>query len=171
MKINLENDVNSWDNSSVNNKDNFSVNSNFTKLPNINQLLSRLPKPQNKYEIDIIDDETLNIMKKEEESTDVPMEIEDEEDKKKRIQQEIEQEEKLKFVNETQVIQRALLRPLELNKTYQSYLENKLLSIYDEEEIEDLEYRKEAEELLMAEMNKLIEYDAINHPQKGLKVI
>lgn len=170
MKLNLEEDLNSWDASSVNNKDNFSVGSSISKIPNISQLLSKLPKPQNKYEIDIISETTLDSMRKEEEEDEIKMEIEDEEDRKKREQMEKEEEQKKKFLNETQVIQRGLLRPMEINNTYQSYLENKLFSVYDEDEVEDLQYRKTAEELIKEEMNKIVECDAINHPQKGIKV-
>jgi len=172
MKLNLEEDFSSWENSSVNNKDNISVSSNISRIPNISQLLSKLPKPQNKYEIDIVSESTLESMKKEdEEINDQKMDIEDEEDVKRRQQMEYEEEQKKKFLNETQVIQRKLLRPIEINKTYRSYLENKLFAIYDEEEVEDLQNRKNAEELLKTEMMKLVEYDAVNHPQKGIKVI
>jgi len=170
MKLNSEEDLNSWENSSINNKDNFSVSSNISKIPNISQLLSKLPKPQNKYEIDIVSDTTLESMKKEDEFDENKMDIEDEEDRKKREQMELEEEQKKKFLNETQVIQKGLLRPLEINRTYQSYLENKLFAVYDEDEIEDLNYRKTAEDLIKTEMNRLVEYDAINHPQKGVKV-
>lgn len=170
MKLNLEEDLNSWETSSINNKDNLSVGSSISKIPNISQLLSKLPKPQNKYEIDIVSESTLDTMRKEEQEDEFKMEIEDEEDRKKREQIELEEEQKKKFINETQVIQRGLLRPLEINRTYQSYLENKLFSVYDENEVEDLQIRKTAEELIKSEMNKLQEYDAINHPQKGLKV-
>lgn len=169
MKINLEDEMSSWENSSVS-KDNFSVNSNTSKAPTINQLLSRLPKPQNKYEIDIIDDVSLEALRKED-NTDIQMEIEDEEDKNKRIRIEQEENQKEKFLNQSQVIQRGLLRPLEINKTYESYLENKLFSIYEDDQVEDLELRKLAEGLIKNEMMKLLEYDSINHPQKGTKVI
>jgi hypothetical protein len=171
MKLNLEEDLNSWETSSLNNKDNFSVGSNLSKVPNISQLLSKLPKPQNKYEIDLISESTLDSMRKEEQEDDTKMEIEDEEDKNKRERNDIEEEQRNKFLNETQVIQRRLLRPMEINKTYQSYLENKLFSVYDEDEVEDLQFRKTAEELIKNEINKLVECDAINHPQKGIKVI
>ena len=170
MKLNLEEDLNSWETASINNKDNFSVSSSISRIPNISQLLSKLPKPQNKYEIDIVSDSTFDSMRKEDVETENKMEIEDEEDRKKRHNEEKEEERKKKFLNETQVIQRGLLRPIEINKTYQSYLENKLFSVYDEDEIEDLQFRKTAEELIKNEMNKLVEYDAVSHPQKGIKV-
>lgn len=170
MKLNLEEDLNSWETASINNKDNFSVSSNISKIPNISQLLSKLPKPQNKYEIDLVSESTLDSIRKEEEEMENKMDIEDEEDRKKRERNEKEEEQREKFLNETQVIQRKLLRPVEINKTYQSYLENKLLAVYDEEEVEDLQLRKTAEELIKNEMNKLVEYDAIAHPQKGIKV-
>jgi len=142
MKLNSEEDLNSWENSSITNKDNFSVNSTISKIPSIFQLLSKLPKPQNKYEIDIVSDNVLESMKQEEDFDENKMDIEDEEDRKKREQMEHEEEQRRKYLNETRVIQKGLLRPIEINKNYQSYLESKLFSVYDEDEIEDLNYRK-----------------------------
>ena len=171
LNINLGEDINSWENSSVNNNDGFSVaSSGFGKMPNISQLLSNLPQPKNKYEIDIIDDNTLESMKLEDELPDTEMTIEDEDDKKRRMEYEREEEERKKFKNETMVIQRKLMRPIEINKNFRSYLGTKLDSIYSDE-IDDLDYRKNAEELVKEEINKLVEFDFINHPEKGAKVI
>ncbi len=154
----------------MNNLDGYSVtSSNIPKIPNISQLLLNLPKPKNKYEIDIIDDSTINSMKLEDEFTDTDMAIEDEDDKKKRLEYERIEEERKKFKNETQVIQRKLIRPIDINKNFKSYLANKLDSIYSDE-IDNLEYRKTAENLVQEEMNKLVENDFINHPEKGAKV-
>lgn len=166
MNINLNDDYNNnWENSSLNN----SISTFNNKAPNISQLLSNLPQPKNKYEIDIIDDDTLKSMKLEEDNMDTEMTIEDEDDKKKRLEMEKLEEERKKFKNETQVIQRKLMRPIDINRNFSSYLSNKLDSIYSDE-IEDLEYRKNAEELLQEEISKLVENDFINYPEKGVKV-
>ena len=170
LNINLGDDINSWENSSINNNDGFSeASSNTFKMPNISQLLSNLPKPKNKYEIDIIDDDTLNSMKLEEELPDTEMTVEDEDDRKRRLEIERNEEERKKFQNETQVIQRKLMRPIDINRNFQSFLANKLDSIYSDE-IDNLEYRKNAENLVLEEISKLVENDFINHPEKGAKV-
>lgn len=173
LNINLTEDHNnSWDVSSLNNNnDGFSVTSSsiFGKSQNISQLLLNLPQPKNKYEIDIIDEDTLESMKNEENFLDVEMTIEDEEDKKRRLEREREEEEMKKFKNETQVIQRKLLRPIDINRNYQSYLGGKLDLIYSDE-IDDFDYRKNAEELVQEEIKKLVESDFVNYPEKGIKV-
>lgn len=171
LNINFGEDINSWENSSINQNDGYSIasSSGLSKMPNISQLLSNLPQPKNKYEIDIIDDDILNSMKLEEELPDTEMTVEDEDDKKRRLENERIEEERKKFKNETQVIQRKLMRPIDVNRNFQSYLSGKLDSIYSDE-IDDLDYRKNAEILVQEEIKKLVENDFINHPEKGTKV-
>jgi pre-mRNA-splicing factor CDC5/CEF1 len=165
MNINMSDEnPNAWENSIVNASNSFNE---FNKPLPVKFLLSNLPKPQNKYEIDFTDN-TQQIEKEiieQENKEKIPEDAEDVKAKNIYLQ---EQKEKLESLHQTQAVQRDLPRPSEINYNYRSYDDIKM-SVSDEE-IENFELIQRAEELINHEMKKLLEYDAINHPVKGNKI-
>jgi pre-mRNA-splicing factor CDC5/CEF1 len=164
MNINMsEENQNAWENSIVNASNSIS---DFKPLP-VKLLLSNLPKPQNKYEIDFTDN--TDQIEKEIEEKELKQKIpEDAEQTKARNMYLQQQKETLEILHQTNAVQRDFPRPSEINYNYRSYSDIKM-SVSDEE-IPNSELIQRAGEYVNKEMIKLLEYDAINHPMKGSKI-
>ena len=157
MKINLDEDLNSWENNSVkvanSNSELNTSNKGYLKF-----MLNNLPKPSNNYEIDIMD----SVEPLKEEEQDKNEIIEDEEERIIKFKEEKANKERIEFLNQTQAVQRKLVRPVEVNEHYselsQQHLNNNL-------KIEEL-----SKYYIKSEMNRLIKNDSLNYPMKGIKV-
>jgi pre-mRNA-splicing factor CDC5/CEF1 len=164
MNINIgEESSNAWENSSVSMISNTSNQKNSVKF-----LLSNLPKPSNKYEIDFTDN-TENLIKEIEESENKNKVAEDSDDRNQRLIEERKTRDQLEFLHETHVVQRNLPRPYEINYNYKSYAEIQL-SVNEQIDENTKEIKIQAEEMIKNEMLKLVEYDSINHPVKGNRI-
>jgi len=171
MKINIDEDLNHWEASSVRDSEISSRHKPGNK-GYVKSLLSNLPKPSNNYEIDIMD--SVEPLKNEDEDQNAEL-IEDEEDRIKKANIEKARKEMEEFLNQTQVVQKKLVRPIEINENYTPYdirslVEN--INKYTNIEISDEDdLRIVAETQIKNEMLRLLQNDLINYPLKGSKVI
>jgi pre-mRNA-splicing factor CDC5/CEF1 len=164
MNINTgEDSSNAWENSSVS-----MVSNTTSQKTSVKFLLSNLPKPSNKYEIDFTDNRE-NLIKEIEESQSKNKLTEDSEDRNQRLIEERKTRDQLEFLHQTHVVQRNLPRPYDINYNYKSYAEIRL-SVDDQVDDETRELKLRAEEMIKNEMLKLVEYDSINHPVKGNRI-
>ena len=169
MKINVDEDLNAWENNSIRTSEISSTNKPQPK-GYVKNLLSNLPKPSNNYEIDIMDSvEPL----KENEAEEYKDRVEDEEERLINLNKEKEQREMLEFLNQSKVIQKKLVRPVEINQNYTPYdirglVVNANRDIDMVSGAEDL--RIVSETYIKEEMLSLLQNDAINYPVKGGKV-
>ena len=162
MSINtMEDNQNAWEHSIAN------VSAIEMKPKPVKLLLSNLPKPQNKYEIDFTD--TTEQLEKEIMDKEFHDKIaEDAEEINARNRTKQIEKEQLENLHQTKAVQRDLPRPFEINYDYRSYSDIKM-SVSDEE-IDNADLIQRAEEFVKIEMIKLQEYDAINHPLKEGKI-
>ena len=177
MKINID-EENTWENSSVRasqlGRSNLNeLKTHGTSSTYVKALLSNLPKPSNNYEIDIMDSVE---PEKEEDDEPTPI-IEDEEERLIKLKKEKERREREEFLNQSTVIRRKLIRPVEVNKDYITYDERQLKSDISnninntnqiEEENKDIRFL--CEEYIKNEMMRLLQHDSVNYPVKGNKV-
>lgn len=170
---------NEWEtNITANNKyikEETNLENKLFKAPiNLKSLLNNLPKPQNNFELDLSENlENLENLKQQDiKDMEVDEEyIEDNEDKTNRLLLERQLREQENYLNQTLVTQRNLLRPLEINYNYSSYIDMKIQDddYHIEEENASLDF-KQSEHLIKNELLKLLENDAINFPLKGAKI-
>jgi pre-mRNA-splicing factor CDC5/CEF1 len=155
--LNINSEDSAWENSSA-------VSS--VKNHSVKFLLSNLPKPLNKYEIDFTDNS--EELKQEINQSDVEM-VEDSEDKNNRVSKEREEKERIDSLLRSQAVQRKLPRPYDVNKNYKSYSEIKI-SLQEDQDEEDKKNKLQAEEMIKNEMIRMVQSDSINHPIKGNRI-
>ncbi|KAI4473306.1 hypothetical protein M0804_015407 [Polistes exclamans] len=113
--------------------------------------LIALPTPRNDYEIVVPDDETIN------ENTSTPANdiVEDQADIDVRQQQELLEQKKRELARRSQVIQRDLPRPVDVNMN--------ILRPFMDTPLTDMQ---RAEELIKREMITMMQYDALQNPMQ-----
>ncbi|KAL2726745.1 cell division cycle 5-like protein [Vespula squamosa] len=113
--------------------------------------LIALPAPRNDYEIVVPEDETID------ENTSTPANdiVEDQADIDARQQQELLEQKKRELARRSQVIQRDLPRPVEVNMS--------ILRPFVETPLTDMQ---RAEELIKKEMITMLQYDALQNPMQ-----
>lgn len=111
--------------------------------------LATLPAPKNDYEIVVPENEEMDL-----EAPSTAAEVEDQSDVDAKRQRDIKASQELELRRRSQVIQRALPRPFEINTTM-------LRPSGDMQGLNDLQ---RAEELIKAEMITMLHYDAVKSP-------
>ena len=160
LNLNSSNLQNTWETSKI-------------QSTNLNTLLANLPMPENVYEIMDVDkiEEMENELKEVDEvKQDKILDAEDlEKDQKDKQSRELFEARKLYSA----VISGNLPRPSRVTKDYKTFEQIQLEITQKEiegEELEDVNLRKDVEDMITTEMIKLINKDAIDFPSKNCEV-